>query len=100
MIESVQPQGIKLSLAFSLSLAAGACVLVCWYDHPMPHLEEKVVRERFRRPECTPGRFSLTHSLIYVERHRVHNPGQGLELMRALSKIDFQNTDSEPPLPI
>ena len=34
MIESVQPQGNKLSFAFSLSLAAGACVRVCLVRPP------------------------------------------------------------------
>ena len=34
MIESVPPQGNKLSFAFSLSLAAGACVPVCLVRPP------------------------------------------------------------------
>ena len=34
MIESVQPQGNKLNFAFSLSLAAGACVRACLVRPP------------------------------------------------------------------
>ena len=34
MIESVQPQGNRLSFAFSLSLAAAACVRVCLVRPP------------------------------------------------------------------
>ena len=67
MIESVQPQGNKLSFAFSLSLAAGAGVRVCLVRPPhapslrrCPQLSTLVGDHRGRA--CVPEKWAVLPS--------------------------------------